>query len=146
MSTEDHILIADDDSDFVLLLRTAFEYAGFEGRTDVVSNGLQAIEHLKAIIEQREGSLPCLSLLDLGLPRCPGVAVLHWIREQSALAELPVVLMTGIETGTEPRLVAEFGADDWLVKPFGFNKLVLMAHDLCTRWSAGTHHYRLAHY
>jgi DNA-binding response OmpR family regulator len=132
-----------------LLLRTAFEYAGFNGSFDVAADGLQAVQYLKREgfdATQSVNPLPCLALLDLGLPRLPGVALVKWIREQPDLAGLPVILMTGAETGTEAQLVTEFGANDWLVKPFGFEKLVEMAEHLCACWLTRERQLRTMHH
>jgi len=131
MDQETYILVADDDADFVLLLRTAFECAGFNGRFEITTDGRQVIQFLeRSIASEVLNSWPCLVLLDLGLPRLPGPAVFKWIRDHPETAELPVVFMTGAEAGNESR----FGADDWFIKPFGFSKLVETAEHLCDCW------------
>ena len=142
MQGVDQILVVDDDGDFVLLLRMAFEYAGFEGGIHVAPDGDRAIEYLNdqsGLNEDIANPQPSLVLLDLRLPRLPGVAVLRWIRQQPELVALPVILMTGIETDVEEQLVEEFGATNWFVKPLGFAQLVETAHDLCASRLTASH-------
>ena len=61
-------------------------------------------------------------LLDLGLPRRDGLEVLRRLRERGM--KLPVIVITARD-GVDERIKGlDFGADDYLVKPFDLNELL----------------------
>jgi DNA-binding response OmpR family regulator len=71
---------------------------------------------------------PDLMLLDLALPDAAGLDVLQEIREADGIASrfdpgLPVIVLTGRGTDHDRVRGLEFGADDYLVKPFHYPEL-----------------------
>jgi DNA-binding response OmpR family regulator len=62
-----------------------------------------------------------LVLLDLGLPDIDGREVCRRIRERS---EVPIIVVTARSDEVDRVLLLEIGADDYVVKPFGFRELV----------------------
>src|SRR3954452_22036872 len=71
---------------------------------------------------------PDLLLLDLALPDAPGLDVLREIREADGAdarfdPELPVLVLSGRGADDERVRGLEFGADDYLVKPFHYPEL-----------------------
>ncbi|WP_020561035.1 response regulator [Thiofilum flexile] len=82
---------------------------------DWVRDGEQA---LGAIQIQEYG----LILLDLGLPRRDGFAVLQHLRQTKQL--VPVIIITARDSVEERIKGLDFGADDYLVKPFAINELL----------------------
>jgi DNA-binding response OmpR family regulator len=62
-----------------------------------------------------------LVLLDLGLPDLDGQAVCRQLRERSAV---PVIVVTARSDEIDRVTLLEIGADDYVVKPFGFRELV----------------------
>ena len=72
-----------------------------------------------AAIEAREGH--DLVLLDLGLPDLDGAEVCRRIRARS---NVPIIVLTARDDDVERVLLLESGADDYVLKPFGFRELV----------------------
>ena len=137
------ILIADDDSDFVLLLRTAFEYAGVQTGIASVPDGAEAIRYLNGeglYEDRREYPIPDFILLDLRLPRLSGFEVLRWIRRSPEWADLPVIILTGTYLRSEAEEALAEGASEFLVKPFDFLALTRMAEHITETWVPA--HYR----
>ena len=62
-----------------------------------------------------------LVLLDLGLPDMDGFAVCHELRARSTV---PIIVVTARGDEADRVVGLELGADDYLVKPFGFRELV----------------------
>ena len=60
-------------------------------------------------------------LLDLGLPDLDGQIVCRRLRERS---EVPIIVITARSDELDRVTLLELGADDYLVKPFGFRELV----------------------
>ena len=108
------ILIVDDDPDIRALANLALTQDGH----DVVeaSSGQEAI----ALIDARA---PDLVLLDLLMPKQGGLEVLKILRSRAATAALPVVVLTGMDDEITTRAGFEFGATDYLTKPFSIPQL-----------------------
>ena len=76
-----------------------------------------------------------LLILDLGLPRLPGLEVLKRLRARGS--QLPVLILTALD-GTGDRVRGlDLGADDYMAKPFELAELEARVRAL-TRRSAGT--------
>jgi len=73
-------------------------------------------------------------LLDLKLPRKSGHEVLEWLRQQSTLRRLPVVVLTASSESSDVNLAYDLGANSYLVKPVTFDSLVQMVKTLNLYW------------
>jgi DNA-binding response OmpR family regulator len=60
-------------------------------------------------------------LLDLGLPDCDGFDVCRELRSRS---EVPIIVVTARSDEVDRVVGLELGADDYMVKPFGFRELL----------------------
>ncbi|AOY00991.1 response regulator transcription factor [Jeongeupia sp. USM3] len=70
-------------------------------------------------------------VLDLGLPRLPGIELLRWLR--GAGIALPVLVLTARD-GVDDRIAGlNAGADDYLIKPFALGELDARLHALVRR-------------
>ena len=88
------ILVVDDDSQIIELLKIALERTGHE--VDTARSGQEAIDSARS-------GRPALILLDLVMPDMTGREVLEQIRSDPDLAQTPVVLATG-EVGADSDL------------------------------------------
>jgi CheY-like chemotaxis protein len=86
MSEAPLLLVVDDDPSVLLLVDVLAEKMGF--RVKAVSNGLQALEHL------RDGLHPSVILLDIMMERIDGLTFMNHLREMPALEHTPVVAMS----------------------------------------------------
>src|SRR5580658_2442013 len=90
-TTDETIIVADNDSMMRGLLRTALEKPG---RTLLLcADGMEAVE----LAEQ---SLACLVLLDLRMPKMDGIEACQQIRELPRYRSVPIVILTVFD-GTE---------------------------------------------
>jgi len=109
------ILVVDDSDCQRDMCRLYLENAGF--RVTCAENGARGL--LAAKVER-----PDLVLLDLRMPVMDGYGMLGRLRADRALADLPVIVVTGeIEADARPRAMA-CGADDYLEKPFAMADLI----------------------
>ncbi len=104
------LLIVEDDPSIAASLREGLGRHGFE--VDHTSSGRQAIELAPGVD---------LVLLDLGLPDIGGKDACREIR---AVTAVPIIVVTAHGDEIHRVLLLELGADDYLVKPFGFRELV----------------------
>src|SRR3990172_6437231 len=97
------ILLVDDSENDLLLLRTAFEKAEFNIPLQEVHNGAEAIAYLKGddpYSDRNKFPLPAVMLLDLNMPMKNGFEVLTWVRAQTGLKRLSIIVLTA-STRTE---------------------------------------------
>lgn len=125
----ERILLVDDDDDFILLLRTAFDFVGFRGVLEVAKDVTGALAFFE---RPNHGGLPQLVLLDVKLRPGSGFDVLRWIRGQPHLQSISVKILAGMQTDADQRLAAELRADEYLVKPLEFSRLLEIAEHLCS--------------
>ncbi|WP_395704278.1 winged helix-turn-helix domain-containing protein [Aquabacterium sp.] len=98
-----------------------------------------AVEQVLLLGEARRlllaGPLPALAILDIGLPDGNGLALCRELRQsgQSALARLPVMMLTAHNEEIDRVLGLELGADDYLSKPFSPRELVARVRALLRR-------------
>jgi DNA-binding response OmpR family regulator len=67
---------------------------------------------------------PDLILLDINLPGMNGYDICRHLKENATTREIPVIFLTGCDTGEEKVKGFEAGADDYIVKPFYPEELV----------------------
>jgi DNA-binding response OmpR family regulator len=131
------ILLVEDDETDVLLLRNAFRNARVANPLIEVNDGHAAIQYLSgagAYKDRIRYPPPFLMLLDLRLPKLSGFEVLGWIRDQAAMAELIVVVLTGSDYVPDATRARELGANSYLVKPASFKELVDTIKGIIAHW------------
>jgi DNA-binding response OmpR family regulator len=102
------VLIVEDDDGIGASLQRGLRREGYDAVR--VSTGLEALN----------ASATDVVLLDLGLPDIDGMDVCRRLRERSDAA---VIVVTAREEEADRVAALDIGADDYLVKPFGFAEL-----------------------
>src|SRR2546430_2579605 len=100
------ILIVDDEPAARYGLRKALEAKYRVAEADSAEAAREALPR-----EQ-----PDLVLLDVVLPRQDGLSFLHWMREQGS--EVPVLMVSALDTAKTAVEALQLGAADYLVKGF----------------------------
>lgn len=118
------ILVADDDPDIVDLLRMDFELMGFTVQT--ASNGALA---LKAVETTRFD----LVVMDVMMPRLDGYEATRKIRATKNGDSVPIILLTAKGQLEDKVKGFNAGADDYIVKPFEFQELMVRMRALLRR-------------
>jgi two-component system copper resistance phosphate regulon response regulator CusR len=116
------ILIVEDEQKTGDYLKQGLSEAGFV--TDLARDGVDGL-HL-ALTGDYD-----LVVLDVMLPRLDGWQVLREIREKGK--QLPVLFLTARDQVEDRVKGLEFGADDYLVKPFAFSELLARVRALLRR-------------
>jgi len=119
------LLIVEDESKIGDYLRQGLAEAGFV--VDLVRTGLDG--HHLAMTESYD-----LIILDIMLPDIDGWRILKSLRE--AGRNVPVLFLTARDSVEDRVKGLEFGADDYLVKPFAFAELLARVRTLLRRGSA----------
>jgi len=128
------ILWVEDNIGDILLIKEAFEQAGFSHHLTVVNDGADAIDFLFRRGQYTHARRPDLIILDLNLPKKTGREIIEEIKTDSALFEIPLVVLT---TSTYDRNALD-GFDPkrclYLVKPLSFQALVDLAKQIQNFW------------
>ena len=106
-----HILLIDDERKLTAPLRSSFERAGYQ--VTVANDGHSGLS--LALVEK-----PDVIVLDVMMPGLDGWQVCQAIREHSTT---PIIMLTALDDSTDRIKGLELGADDYLVKPFGYAEL-----------------------
>jgi DNA-binding NtrC family response regulator/signal transduction histidine kinase len=112
--TRDSIVVADDNADMRQYLR---HLLGSRYEVHAVPDGVEALRATRLL-------RPALLLADVMMPQLDGFGLLRAIRDDAALASMPVILISA-RAGEESRVEGlQAGADDYLVKPFTARELL----------------------
>ena len=116
MTDSKTILVCDDDPLLVDLLEFRLVARGFQ--VVVARDGGQALELVAA-------EAPDAIVLDAMMPVVDGYEVLRRLRSDPATAAIPVVMLTARKAESDIVGGLELGADDYMVKPFIPEELVM---------------------
>jgi two-component system response regulator RegX3 len=103
------ILLVEDDANVAEPLKSGLERHGHE------------VHHVLRGTDAVEAGPVDLVLLDLGLPDLDGVEVCRRLRERS---EVPIIALTARSEEIDRVMGLQAGADDYVVKPYGFRELL----------------------
>lgn len=119
------LLVVDDVPTNLALLRAQLASGGFTNVT-AAAGGHDALDVLERSIGPDERSSVDAVVLDIKMPDLDGYAVCRRMREEPALADIPVVMVTGYDRWQEETIHAayEAGATDILFKPFRTAELI----------------------
>jgi two-component system alkaline phosphatase synthesis response regulator PhoP len=118
------ILVIEDDRDIVELVRYNLEKEGFQ----VMASGDGSTG-----LAQLRKSPPDLLVLDLMLPKLPGLEVCKEVRRDAGLNRLPILMLTARGEEADRVVGLELGADDYVTKPFSPRELVARVKALFRR-------------
>ena len=113
------ILVVDDEKLLVKGIKFNLEHEGYQVET--ATDGAEAVELA------RTGNFD-LIILDLMMPKMDGLEACMNIREFSTV---PIIMLTARSEDTDKLIGFEYGANDYITKPF--NILELKAREMCIR-------------
>jgi DNA-binding response OmpR family regulator len=108
------VLIVEDDESIAAPLAKGLAREGFE--VERLTSGEATLARLNG-----GGPPPDVVLLDLGLPDLDGFEVCRRLRDGS---DVPIIVVTARGEEVDRVIGLELGADDYIVKPFGFRELL----------------------
>ena len=110
------ILIVEDNSGDVSLIRHALGHHGVRLKTVVMKDGERASKFLDEA-EAKEQAVPALIILDLNLPKKTGRELLARVRQSPLLKDVPVVVFSSSEAETDRQDALRLGANRYITKP-----------------------------
>jgi DNA-binding response OmpR family regulator len=116
------VLVVEDNVDLAFGLQTALEIEGYE--VEVATDGRAGLARARELE-------PDLVVLDLMLPEMDGYSVLREARRSGL--EMPVLILTARGEESDKVLGLDWGADDYVTKPFGTQELLARVRALLRR-------------
>lgn len=110
------ILVVDDERTIRMLLEN---YLGQTYDVTAKSDGLDALNWLNT------GNIPDLIIADINMPRMDGFAFVENLRASGYFKEIPVIMLSASESSTEKVRFLRLGANDYMVKPFNPEELLV---------------------
>jgi CheY-like chemotaxis protein len=132
-TSEQQILLVEDNQDDVSLIMRAFQRAGVKRLVQAVTTGMDAIAYFKGDApfgNRAKYPLPSLVLLDIKMAGMDGFEVLQWIRRQGQFFELCVVMLTNSDHISDANQAYHLGANSFLVKPLDFQNAAELVRSL----------------
>ena len=118
------ILVAEDDSGIVTLLRSFFEQNG--ATVCVEDSG-------KNVLERVDTFQPDIIILDVVMPYVDGLTALAKLRDSGIVT--PVIMLTDKNTVDDKVTGLDYGADDYMTKPFSTRELLARVKTVLRRSS-----------
>lgn len=128
MSDTKTILVCDDDPLLIELMEFRLRAKGFE--VAVARDGAEALQKADEV-------RPAAIVLDAMMPRVDGFEVLSRLKANTALADIPLIMLTARKSETDIVSALDKGADDYLVKPFIPDELMARLSRLLARQKRG---------
>ena len=113
------ILLAEDSPADAEMAIDALREAHLANPIVHVEDGIEAMDYLlrRGKFADRADGLPAVLLLDIKMPRMDGLEVLREVRDNPALKQLPVVVLTSSREETDLARSWDLGVNAYVVKP-----------------------------
>ena len=109
------LLVIDDERTIRVLLENFLK----EYVVTTKNDGLEGLSWLQ------EGNMPDLIVADIQMPNLDGYEFVKQIRASGYFKDIPLIVLSGIESTAEKVKCLKLGANDYLVKPFNPEELAL---------------------
>ena len=113
IANKEKVLVVDDEASIRRILDTRLSMIGYSVIT--ASDGEEALSLFRK-------ETPNLVILDVMMPKLDGYGVCQEIRKTS---DVPIIMLTALGDVADRITGLELGADDYVIKPFGIEELIL---------------------
>lgn len=137
MSNSKSILLVEDNPSDVELTRRALRKAHIANELVVAEDGQAALDYLLGMgahAGRDVAELPALMLLDLKLPKIPGLEVLRRVRADQRTRRLPVVILTTSREEADIGAGYDLGSNSYIAKPVDFKQFADAISQLGLYW------------
>ena len=109
------VYILEDDLDLLSIIEEFLSSANFRVKT---------FSDYRLFFDAIRLEKPDIILLDLMLPMIEGTEVLKYVKTNLVMHNIPIIVVSGLNSESEKVHCLDLGADDYISKPFGFHELV----------------------
>ncbi|RNC89632.1 MAG: DNA-binding response regulator [Allomuricauda sp.] len=118
------ILVIDDKKSLSDLVA---QFLGQSYAVVTLENGLQALTWMQ------EGNIPDLIITDLEMPEMDGFELLKQVRQSGVFSDVPIIVLSCRDSSKDRIECLQLGADDYMVKPFNPEELLIRVDKLLVR-------------
>lgn len=129
-----HILLVEDNEGDIFLTTEAFENGKVYTELSVVRDGKAAIDFLKKEGSYQSVKDPDLLLLDLNLPKKNGFEVLQFIKQDTKLMHIPVIILSTSSAERDINKCYANHANCYITKPVDIENLFTIVSKLENFW------------
>jgi chemotaxis family two-component system response regulator Rcp1 len=128
------LLLVEDNPGDIRLTEEALKDGPVKVNLSVAKDGVEAVDFLMQRGQFRNAPRPDLILLDLNLPRKNGREVLHEIKADPSLRQIPVVVMTTSKSEQDIERAYELNANCYITKPIELDEFLGVVHSIEDFW------------
>jgi CheY-like chemotaxis protein len=132
------ILIAEDDENDAIILERALRKVGFENPFHFCRDGIEVLEYLRGegpYHDRVKFPFPRVLITDLKMPKMGGLEILKWLHLHAECNVIPKIVFTASKQASDIQEVYKFGANSYLVKPGGYERLTEMLKLFFDYWN-----------
>lgn len=118
------VLIVEDEDEIRNLIVDQFRESGI---------GAEGLSNGREVLIKMETFKPDVVLLDQMMPGKSGKDIIREIRGNSRYADIPIMMVTGLNSEEEKVAALELGADDYVTKPFSMREVIARSQALVRR-------------
>ena len=137
MNANKPILLVEDNPSDVDLTRRALTKGRISNPLVVVEDGQEALDYLRGegpYAGRAISETPSVILLDLKLPKVPGLEVLRLIRADARIRRVPVVILTSSKEEEDVSAGYDLGVNSYVRKPVDFKEFRVAIANLGLYW------------
>jgi CheY-like chemotaxis protein len=112
-----HIIIAEDDTDDGEIMVDSFMRNGFFSKIDLVRNGVELLDFLKA-----DGPMPDIILTDINMPLMGGIEALEELCDNPVLSAIPAFVYSSTLNPIYEAKCMRLGTKGFLIKPLSLRE------------------------
>ena len=131
METKKTILVVEDDKSLLPMITYNIEKNGFQVKS--ATNGEDALLLIKE-------EIPSLAIFDWMIPEPNGLELCKILRRKQETSNLPIIMLTAREEEEDRIRGLEYGADDYISKPFSPAELIARINALIRRTNSSQNH------
>lgn len=131
MSSEEAILLVEDDIVDAMTVKRAMRDLNVTNSLVVKSNGEEALAYLR----DRSNNHPCIIILDLNMPKMNGIEFLKVLKQDEELRRIPAVVLT-TSKGEQDRFESfDLSVAGYMIKPVEYPQFVNVVRSINLYWT-----------
>ena len=132
-----HILLIEDNPAESQLLGYAFDQLREPYELTVLEDGEEALHFVRDLHSGGQHPLPCVIVLDIGLPKYDGIAVLQAIKAEPDLNDVKIVVLTNAFSPKTEALLLEANVQMYRTKPSSLEQVLALAAEILALCNVG---------
>ena len=110
------------------MIKEVLRECAYDFNLRVARDGQDALQYLRELDRDPASKCPALVLLDLNLPKVPGIEVLRELRRTSHCKYVPVIVVTSSTAEADRAAVQHLGTEAYFEKPANLAAYMKLAH------------------